>query len=263
MDDRYVIPSVDRAFAVLGILAEAHKSLSLAELGRITGIPKSTLFRILATLRKHHCIIEEENRKFRIGARLWELGSAFVEQFEVYHHAVRYMRNVAEASGETVFLGSVEEGEVVYTRRVESPISITAVKKLGTRAPVHGTATGMAILAFMPEADVAAFLSQFEPIEARAIRAEIQQIVHDGYAVVDGEHNPELLCVSAPVFDHTRRPQASITVAMLSNSPNVRDRVPEVGKLVRDAARELSAEMGYKVIQRSVLSDRFRKTAIS
>ena len=263
MDDRYVIPSVDRSFAVLGILASAHTSLSLAELGRITGIPKSTLFRILATLRKHNCIIEQENRKFRIGARLFELGSAFVEQFEVYHHAVKHMRNVAEASGETVFLGSVEQGEVVYTRRVESPVSITAVKKLGTRAPVEGTATGMAILAFMPEVDVAAFLSQFDAETATDIRRRMQQIVHDGYAVVDGDHNPELLCVSAPVFDHTRRPQASITVAMLSSSPNTRGRVVEVGQLVRDAARELSGEMGYQVLRRSVLSDRFRQTAIS
>ena len=263
MDDRYVIPSVDRAFSVLGLLASAHKSLSLAELGRMTGIPKSTLFRILATLRKHHCIIEEENRKFRIGARLWELGSAFVEQFEVYHHAVRYMKTVAEESGETVFLGSIEDGEVVYTRRVESPVSITAVKKLGTRAPVHGTATGMAILAFLPESDIASFLAQFDGGKALAIREQIQQIVRDGYAVVDGDHNPELLCVSAPVFDHTRRPQASITVAMLSNAPNVRQRVPEVGRLVRDAARDFSAEMGYKVVQRSATADRVRQAAIS
>jgi len=263
MDDRYVIPSVDRAFSDLGLLASTHQSLSLAELGRLTGIPKSTLFRILATLRKHHCIIEEENRKFRIGARLWDLGSAFVEQFEVYHHAVRYMKAVAEESGETVFLGSIEDGEVVYTRRVESPVSITAVKKLGTRAPVHGTATGMAILAFSPEADITTFLAQFDAAKALAIREQIQQIVHDGYAVVDGDHNPELLCVSAPVFDHTRRPQASITVAMLSNAPNVRQRVPEVGRLVRDAAREFSTEMGYKVVQRSGAPERVRQAAIS
>jgi DNA-binding IclR family transcriptional regulator len=254
MYERYVIPSVDRAFEVLSVMASTNRSLSLAELGRITSIPKSTLFRILTTLRKKNCVVaEQDGRKFRIGARMWDLGSSYVEQFEVYHAALPHMQSVAEVSGDTVFLGTVEEGEVFYTRRVESPVSITAVKKLGHRAPVHKTATGLAILAFMSDDEAQPIMRSLDAEAVERVRKRLATIVEKGYAVVDGEHNAELLCVSAPVFDHTGAPQASITIAMLSNQVAATgETVASRGELVKRAARNLSTEMGFNERRRMV-----------
>ena len=151
MSERYVIPSLERAFQVLDLLAAEPKGMTLAELVRRSGIPKSTLFRILLTLKKHHAVaLDEALRKYRLGFRLWELGLCFLDQSDLYQASSRYMKTLAEQSGETVFMGTLEDGEVIYLRRMESPKSITVVKKLRQRVPAHCTATGVAMLAYLP-----------------------------------------------------------------------------------------------------------------
>lgn len=255
MNDRYVIPSIDRAIQVLDLLAQEPAGQSLAELSRRTDIPKSTLFRILVTLQKQHCVIwHEEARCYRLGSRLWEFGTSFLEHSDLYHASSRYMKVLAEKSRETIFLGSLEDGEVIYLRRMESPKSITAVRKLRQRVPAHCTATGVAQLAFLPQAEVEAILdrhglgaySEATLTDRDKFIERLCTVRRDGYAIVDGEYNRELLCISAPVFDHRRRPCASLTVAMLSSQANAdRARLLAIAGLVREEAQAFSREMGY------------------
>ena len=254
MDERYVIPSLDRAFSVLEMLGHASRGLSLAELVRQSNIPKSTLFRILVTLQKRHCVVwDEENRSYRLGSMLWSLGSSFLDQSDIYRMAAVHMKDLAEKTRETIFLGEMEDDEVVYLRRMESPRSVTVVKKLGQRVPMHCTATGMAMLAFMPREQIDAFLerttlaafNEATITDRQALLERLSQIKRDGYAVVDGEFNEELLCISAPVFDHTRQPRASLTVAMLSNQAPNRQKKTTTANFVMAASRDFSRELGY------------------
>jgi DNA-binding IclR family transcriptional regulator len=253
LSDRYIIPSLDRAVEVLALLAKEHEGMTLAELVRRTSIPKSTLFRILITLERHRCVVlGGDDRCYRLGSRLWELGSSFLEQYDLYHAAASHMRWLAEASGETVFLGKLEDGEVVYLRRMESPKSITVVKKLGQRVPAHCTATGVAMLAFLPGEEVSEIIAahgleafnEATITDGQALRQRLQRVRGEGFAVVDGEYNRELLCISAPVFDHTHRPCASLTAAMLSSQGADRRRVQSVAAQVRQAAQNLSRDLG-------------------
>lgn len=252
-DDRYVIPSLERAVLVLGILAGEPKGMSLADLARRTEIPKSSLFRILVTLQKHHCVAADvEGRTFRLGSYLWELGSRFADQSDLFRISDSYMSDLADEVGETVFLSKLEEGEVVYLRRVESPKSIAAVRKLESRAPIHCTATGLALVAWLPPKEIDAILEQhemqtFNPstvTDQRVIRDRMAEVRDQEYAVVDGEYNDELLCVAAPILDHQRRPSAALTVTMLSAQVNDSATIERVGQAVRRAARSLSREMG-------------------
>ena len=252
-EGRYVIPSLDRAIQVLGVLGHEPQGMSLADLARHTGIPKSTLFRILVTLQKHHCVVlSPDGRTFRLGSYLWELGSRFADQSDLFRVSEKYMADLAEECGETVFLSKLEDGEVVYLRRMESPKSIAAVRKLESRAPVYCTATGRALIAWLPARDIQAILDQHGVVpyntatvtDRTELLDRLQQVREDEYAVVDGEFNSELLCVSAPVLDHQKRPAAALTVAMLSAQVSGRTAIEAVGAAVRGAARALSHEMG-------------------
>lgn len=253
MNERYVIPSLDRAISVLEFLSDAPRGLPLAELGRMSEIPKSTLFRILVTLQKRHCVTwHEKERVYRLGSRLWELGNRFLDQSDLYPTASRHMEALADRCGETVFLGTLEDGEIIYLRRVESPKSITIVKNLGQRVPAHCTATGMAVLAFLPEDEVDGIwdehglqaYNEATVIDRATLKHRLTEIRDNGYAVVDGEYNSELLCISAPIFDHTHYPRASLTVAMLTSQANA-DRVRSVAGMIQEAVGEVSRSMGF------------------
>lgn len=252
-DDRYTIPSLDRAIEVLERLAGREEGLSLAQLVRETDIPKSTLFRILTTLQRRGCVVtEEDSKKYRLGLKLWELGSAYLGQSDLDSAAVPYMKELAERCEESVFLGVMDGGEVIYVRRMESPKSVLAVRKLGQRAPAYCTATGEAMLAFTPAGEVGRLLDG-HPLRTYTsrtctdrdeLRMRLEKIRKEGVAVVDGEYNAQLLCISAPVLDDTSRACASLTVAMLS-AQATDESIQKTKKAVRQAAQTLSGELGY------------------
>ena len=254
MKERYVIPSLERAFQVLDLLAAEPKGITLADLVRQSDIPKSTVFRILLTLKKHHVVVlDEASRRYRLGSRLWELGLCFLDQSDLYQASSRYMTALAEQSGETVFMGTLEDGEVIYLRRMESQKSITVIKKLRQRVPAHCTATGVAMLAYLPRAEQEAILethgltahTDATVTDPDVFRERLVQTRKDGVAVVNGEYNRELLCVSAPIFDHSRRPCASLTVAMIAAQVVDQSHIDTIADMVRQQARLFSREMGY------------------
>lgn len=250
---RYTIPSLDRAVQVLELLAREEKGLTLTELTTRTGIPKSTLFRILATLENRRCIgLIADSRKYQLGLKVWELGSAYIEQSDLDTAATSYMQALAEACGESVFLGTLDAGEVVYMRRIESPRSVAVVRKLGHRAPAYCTATGEAMLAFMPEEEMERIVDRLQ-LEAHtpktntdrgALHRRLEKTRREGVAVVDGAYNAKLLCVSAPVLDSNADVRAAITVAMLSSEADD-DKITETKERVRQATQALSSELGY------------------
>lgn len=255
MNERYVIPSLDRAFRVLGLLAEERRGLTLAELARTTDIPKSTLFRILVTLQKHHAVVADpDGGAFRLGSYLWKLGNSFADQTDLFRASSAQMEALADQCGETVFLSKLEDGEVVYLRRMESPKSVTVVKKLQSRVPAHCTATGIALMAWMKPEEVSSILdrhgmeafNEATVTDRRVLDERLAEARRREYAVVDGEYNRELLCVAAPVLDHNQRPCAALTVAMLSSQVGDYDQIEKVGAAVRAAARAVSLEMGGK-----------------
>lgn len=254
MSDKYKIPSLDRALTVLERLAQTE-DLTLGELAGETDIPQSTLFRILSTLQERKYVSRDEDQKtYRLGLRLIELGRAYLNQTDLLAAAGGYLKRLADTCGESVFLGVLEEEEVVFVRSEKSPKSAILVQRSGQRAPAHCTATGLAMLAFRPDEEVEQLLGASdleahtpETTTSRAeLRRTLETIRETGVAVVDGEYNPALLCVSSPVLDEEGEAVASLTVALLSAQVED-DRIEAVKDQVREAARGLSAERGYAV----------------
>ncbi len=255
MSERYTVPSVDRAFQALHLLAE-HGSLGLSELVRLSSIPKTSLYRILSTLENRRAVLSNGQGEYRLGSIMLELSSHYLDGFEFLQEAYGPMRELATACGETVFLAHLEDDAVVYTRRVESPLSITAVRKLGNRAPAHCTATGVAMLAFMPRSDVDRLLdmhgleafNEATVTDRDSFYSRLQQVRETGIAVVDGEYEKELLCISAPVLDHLKHPSAAITVALLSHTNPSPEKIAETSEHVKKAAEKLSRLSGYSAL---------------
>ena len=253
MSDSYLIPSLVRSVKVLELLAQRKAALNLTEIADQTGFPKSTLYRILTTLQQQQCVVfNERDKTYRLGVKLWELGNAFLDQTDLYSAAVPHMKELANTCEESVFLGVLNEAHVIYVRRIESPKSVMAVRKLGQRAPAYCTATGRAMLALLPtekrdrllESQELKAYSANTVTGQRELRQRLDQVRMERVAVVDGEYNPELLCIASPVLNETGHPVASITVAMLSTQSH-KERIQTVSKQVHQTAESLSRELGF------------------
>lgn len=251
--NRYTVPAIDRALTVLQCLARSRDGLRQSAIAEATDIPKSTLFRIMTTLEEQGCVVRDEDEKtYRLGLTVWELGNAFLNQSTLLETAETHMKRVADACEESIFLGMLDDGEVIYVRRVESPKSAVVVRKLGQRAPVYCTATGLSMLAFLPSDEAARILDEQE-LQAHApntttnrsdLTRTLEEIRHTGVAVVDGEYNPSLLCVSAPILNADERPVASLTAALLSAAATDDD-IDAMKSQIKGTAQALSTECGY------------------
>jgi DNA-binding IclR family transcriptional regulator len=253
MANNYIVPAIDRAVAVLDFLASSKQSLSLHDLSTQTGIPKSTLFRILFTLEKHRFIEQDhERKKFNLGFKLWELGNSKIENTEIAIVAIKHMKYLAEEVCENVFLGVLDSQDIIYIQRIECSSKVKAITKLGRRAPAFCTATGQAIIAFLNEQEITEYINkiEFKQFNDKTITSKeklvkkLKQIRENGYAIADGEYNSELLCVSVPIRDHSKNVIASITVDMLSTKRNFH-RVKDIVNILKNTGEAISAELGY------------------
>ena len=251
--NRYTIASLDRAVSVLEVLASEEGGKTLAALGKTTDIPKSTLFRILSTLHDRDVVsLDVDTKRYTLGLKLRELGNAFIRQTDLDGAASSYLRDLAESCEESVFLALLDETEVVYVRRMESPSSVMMVRKLGNRAPVHSTATGQAMVAFLPEDRREEIILEMDFTEAQyadtdlgKFRERLDMVRKEGVAIVDGEYNPELLCISSPILGMGAAVEAAVTVAMPSSEATP-GRLESIGNEVKRKALKISQQMGYR-----------------
>ena len=148
--DETRIRSVDRAVAILDLLAREGWSAG-AEVARELGVHRSTALRLLATLDRHG-LVERDARtsKYRLGRRLVQLASSVRGEVDLRQVARPVCEALARALGETVTLDVLDGDEIVPIEQATGSTSVVSVSWLGTRSPVHCTASGKVILAFAP-----------------------------------------------------------------------------------------------------------------
>jgi DNA-binding IclR family transcriptional regulator len=252
----YRVQVLERAGAILDILAEAQDGLGLAEIAKVAKVHKSTAHRILMSLEAQRLIYRDPaGGRYRLGLRLFELGSAAIAQFNIRDRARRYLEAVVNESEETVHLCVMDAGEVLYLDKVEPSRSIRMSSRIGLRNPAHCTAVGKAMMAWMPETEVESIvhrhgLQKFTPktiTTLAELRAELAKVREYGYAIDDEEHEDGVRCVASVVRDHSGRPAAAISIS----APSFRiplGKIPIYAKSICKACQELSQEWGFEGI---------------
>ena len=252
--------SLVRALALLNRVAEAPgDGFTLTELAQQVGLPASTAHRLLTTLEQERYLrFDQEGRLWSIGVQAFMTGSAFTKSRRLGALSRPHMRFLMESSGETVNLAVEDDGEAVYLAQVECRQMMRAFARPGSRAPLHASAVGKAILSAMSDRAFSRVLYQrgmprLTPktiTTAAALRAEIEQARAAGYAVDDEEHAVGLRCIAAPIVDETGEAVAAIS-ASGPMARIVEERIAPLGALVLETARRISSEMGAPLGQRS------------
>jgi len=244
--------SLTRGLQLLECLAGEPHGMSLSDVAQAAGLATSTTHRLLGTLQALDFVRHDERLGlWSIGLKTFCIGNAFTDSRDFVAEARPLMHQLAEDSGETVNLGVVDDGEAVFIAQVESQAMMRMVVRLGSRAPLHASGVGKALLARMDEAQVAAILHRrglagftaSTLSSPPALRAALATIRRQGYAVDDEEHAIGLRCVAATIHGPDGRALAAISVS----GPKARladARLGELGARVARCAAQISERLG-------------------
>jgi IclR family acetate operon transcriptional repressor len=221
-DDRpaSLIAAVDN---VLRLLAQfdTHKAIRVNEVSREMGLSRSTVHRMLSTL-SYHQFVEQDvvSRAYRPGPALVDLGLAVVRNMDLRVLAHAVLVQLAEETNETSHLALLRNTEVVFMDSVESARAVRTGSRVGWLLPAHATASGKAILAAMPEADVKALypgerLATSTPntVASRTLLfKQLAEVRERGYAVNNAESEGDVSAVAAVIRDTNGRVRGALSI---------------------------------------------------
>jgi len=247
------LQSLERFINILEAFNAEKPELNLSELVKKTGLPKPTVYRIVEAMVKHNILSKNpKTMRYKIGVKLFELGSIYLASMELRDIAFPYLDWLQQQTGESIHLGILDGNEVVSIEGLESAHSLRLKVWIGKRAPVHCTAIGKAILAFLPLEKQNKIISEvsLHPFTKRTItskeklKTELKKIKKEGLAQDLGEHEEGIHCIGAPVFDRKGEVIASISVS----GPAVRmteEKMKKYTPLLFKAASDISKKLGY------------------
>jgi DNA-binding IclR family transcriptional regulator len=245
--------AVDHCLELIDALAGNEGSHGITELSAKLRLAKSTVYRLLQTLAaRGYAVQDTASGRYQLGLKFLELGATVSDRLSILTVARPHLQRLMEAANETVQLGVLEGHEAVYADKIECARTIRMYSRVGRRSPLHCTSLGKVLLAYLPERALRAVLpSRLARYTARTItsmavlRAALDVVRANGYAVDDEEFEDGLRCLAAPVRDHAGAVVASLGIA----GPAARfgpARLPELIGLVRAAADAVSADLGYR-----------------
>lgn len=244
------LKSLTKVSRVLDCFNTAHRALTLAEICVKTGYPRSTTHRLLAAMREVGFIEQDRERdSYRLGLRLFELGNTVLANLELHREGRAIVDALHRLTNHAVHLAVFDGHRAVVIQRTEAEpmLSNTMVEN----SPAHCTSVGKAILAHQPldivERVIGAGLERFTETtitEPDILREELALTRERGYAIDNGEHQPGLRCVGAPIRNQIGHVFAGISVSAPSWQLPMEE-VDELNKVVIYHANLISQRLGY------------------
>ncbi|WP_239495357.1 IclR family transcriptional regulator [Salinicola halophilus] len=247
--------SLVRGLSILEGLAAAPEGLALSAVAEDVDLAPSTAHRLLQALHHQGFITQDvESGLWKIDVKTFRIGNSFLEARDFVATARPFLRQLTAATGETANLGIRDDGMVVYLAQSESRQMMRMITRLGSRAPLHASGVGKALLAWMPPMEFERIMSG-RILESETpntltdldrLRDQLVTIREQGYAIDREEHAIGLNCVAATLHDESGLPLAAISVS----GPVARiddARLPELAETVAATAREITTRIGGKL----------------
>jgi len=215
-----------RGLKLLTILGRHPEGVGLTELARESAIPLSTTHRLLSAMVPMGFVRSDgETRQYSLGLAVFELSQHVAQARSISEVARPAMRQLSAECGETTLLSILAGREIFYVERVEGPRRVSVRGAVGERAPVHCTAMGKSLVAFLPDDERDTVLDQltFDAYTERTLTtrdellADLEATRDRGFAIVDREYEPDIRAIAMPIVDGRGLPRASLCIAAPSS----------------------------------------------
>lgn len=194
------VEAVERALSILEAFGEERRTLTLAGLAEETGLYKSTILRLSASLERFGYVTRDDTGLYRLGPSVWRLGSIYRRSFDLGEHIRPELRALVEATGETASFYVREASERVCLYRENSKQPVRHHLDEGVRLPLDRGAAAHVLRAYAGEEDDV----------SREVRKR-------GYYASVGERNPDLSAVAVAVLGRDRLLRGALAVSGLTS----------------------------------------------
>jgi DNA-binding IclR family transcriptional regulator len=245
------VPAATRALRVLRFLASQPDPVPLDRLMRACELPRSTAYHLLNAMIEEGFVVHlPDDHRYGLGIAAFEVGSGYARQGPLQRIARRPLAALADSTGHTAHLAVLHGRDVLYVVEERVAGRPPLVTDVGVRLPAQLTASGRAILAALPAAQVralypdqGAFVDRHGqgPRSLSALRTLLSDTRQRGHATEDGEITPGFASVAAAVLDHNGFPLAGVAVTYpVEEAPEAET----LAAAVRRTADQLSRRLG-------------------
>lgn len=246
-------PAAHHALAVLGLLSRHTEPLPAATIARSLGLPRSTTYHLLAVLEGHGYVVHlPEVHRYGLGVAAFELGSAYQRQAPLQRLARPILTRLVDETRHNAHFAVLHGADVLYLVEERAPRRPSLVTDVGVRLPAQVTASGLAMLAALPAAQVRALFPSRDafvqrhglgPTSLAQLRSELTRVRARGYAAEEDSVTPGFASVAAAVLDHGSHPVAAFALTWESQQV-AETEVPALVAAVQSSAAALSRRVG-------------------
>ena len=245
--NKTVVKSLD----LLNLFVENPK-LSLNEMVQLSGIPKTSVHRMIGSLEDMGFLQKDAENKYSLGLLFLQFGQLVSERLDLRQVALPVMQVLRDDVEEAVNLIMKDGNETIYIEKLETTHPVRLYTKIGRRAPLYAGACSRIILAFLPEQEREHYLKEIElkPIGLGTItdKQKLRLVLEDsrakGYSISYSELENHTASLAAPIFNHTGHIVGGLSIAGPDNRFQ-EDRLPELVEKVKQAAQEISRKLGW------------------
>ncbi|HVC31883.1 MAG TPA: IclR family transcriptional regulator [Chloroflexota bacterium] len=247
----YAVQSLDRAIDLIEAFHTGADELGVAELAQSLDLPRATVHRLLASLTHRGFLAHNEHSgKYRLGLKLFELGSLVGNSLDVKSIARPYLSNLVKESGETAHLVILDGVDIVFVDKVETDNPFRMVSQIGVRLPARHSGSGKALLAQLDDDELtrrfaAAASSERGGVDLPRLQAHLATVRAQGWAIDDQETQAGLRCIGTVIRDHTGAAIAGVSIS----GPIVRigdERILDLAALLCSKASAVARALGYR-----------------
>jgi IclR family transcriptional regulator, pca regulon regulatory protein len=250
--------SLERGLAILGCFTSENPVLGIADIAEELGMSRSTTHRYVTTLLALGYLEQGKSRKYRLGLRVTDLGMSALNSTGLREHVHPFLEELRQRTGYTVGLAVLDGAEILYVDRARSwrrgQREVDIGLHPGSRMPAYCTAMGKVLLAYLPYEVQSELIAQLQLkrhspstiASKQALRAELEQVAEDGYAVNDQELKPGMHAIAVPVRDESREVAAAIGIAASPEAISLPELIDALSPHLIATADRISSRLGYR-----------------
>ena len=251
----YAVPAVERTIRILHFLRD-RRSASVSEMSNELQITRSNCFAILKTLQNHNFLqFDEATKKYSLGMGLIDVTRFMARDVGVVHVVRPWLARIVDRTGlSALFAQRISDNRLMVLDQEQTTNDIRLTVSIGRRIPITYRATGRAVLAFLPDADIKRLVANNRLIPSTSktladpdrILADVALIRERGFSTADEESMDGVMALGAPVFNEMGEPAFAVTILGIAAAIQ-RRRIDDLGRELCGFAAQITSSIGGRL----------------